>query len=143
MERRRAQDGALASTQCRSAIGTLVLQQMSKIFPRQPSKQPTATSSGPGDLEIHQRRRTVLPHQPVRLLGQIVVHNAVPVQPREKAQRIAVIAAIVRLRLLHWRACDISAKQLAAVPPKQDRDALYRIEPMQRPRFSSCCLARE
>src|SRR5688572_7070387 len=116
------EDPALDAGQCSGAIGTLVLEQMAQVLARQQSHPARARVAAGGELEIDDGGAAVDQHQPVGLLGQVVVGEPAPVQLLQQASRMAEVSHIPSWRtLVHRRAVQVAAIEPASVPSQQLR----------------------
>ena len=101
-----------------------MLQEVPEILVGQQPEQASAPARGPGDLEVDERGGAVGPHQDIRLLGEIVVHDVAPVQKPQESQRVAMEGGTDRLRLIQRPARQVAARQRVPVRCEQRRDAV-------------------
>jgi hypothetical protein len=64
-----------------------VLEQVAQVFARQHAKELAATPQPTGELKVDDRRSIAGPAEPIRLLREVVVHHAVPMQVAQQLER--------------------------------------------------------
>src|SRR5690606_3671012 len=120
-----------------AAVHALVLEQVAQVLSEQQPHPARARMAAAGELEVDQRRAAVLEHQPVGLLGQVVVGDAAPVQLLQQAARAAEIRQVAARRaLVHRRALHVAAVEPASVPAQQLRHVGHPGDRLQRQRLA-------
>ncbi|MNV53505.1 hypothetical protein D3C71_1456590 [compost metagenome] len=112
---------------------------MAQILARQQPHPARTRVADHRQLEIDQRRRAVFAHQPIGLLGQVVVCDAVAMHLLQQPSRRAEVGQIaMRRTLVHGVTGHETAVQPAPVPAQQPRRGRHAIQMRQRARLTPC-----
>jgi len=115
-----------------------VLEQVAQVFAGQQAHPARARVADHRQLEVDQRRAAVLGHQPVGLLGQVVMGHAAPVQLLQQAPRSTEPGQVApRRALVHRIAGHEAAVEMATIPVQQLRHVGHALDMAQRACFAA------
>ncbi len=112
---------------------------MAQVFTREQPKKGAASRKTAGDLKVDDSRFVSGPADPVRLLGQVVVRDAMRMHAAQLAQRSRKIPPWIESRLVHRRTDEIGALQ----PRPRPRDEFRKARPASQPSQRASLPARE
>ena len=118
------------------AIASLVLEKVPQILVGKQPEEPAAPARLPGELEIDECGRAIVPNQQVWLFRQVVVHDAVPMQLPQQSERCRKVCRVIGPGALHGRAGEEAPGQTVRLDRYQLRDAVDSVE-----RRQNFCLA--
>ena len=120
-----------------------MLEQVADILAAQDPEQVSATRGDERELEIDERRPPVRCHEPVRLLGQVVVRHTARVQPAQQMQSLAVVLRVGGACELHGLPLDPGSFDLAPRRAQQSGDAVEACEGLECPALAAGQMPRQ
>src|SRR5690606_29420179 len=121
-----------------AAVHALVLEQVAQVLAVQQPHPARARVAAAGELEVDDRGASVLQHQPVGFLGQVVVGDAAAMQLLQQSPcGVEPGRVATRRPLVHRRARHVAAVEAAPVPGQQLRHVGHAVNGAQRQRLAA------